>query len=114
MGAFEGLYGGGSPSFNFSSPSPLEGTGQPVPSNLPSWAQTGLGLFGGIAGTAINALNTYNQLRDKNGRLSDDYEADRAAREREGYNVPRQVGIPTWLIVVGVVAVGVFAYKLAD
>ncbi len=118
MGAFSGLYGD-TPSFSFTSPPAVEGTGQPVPSSLPSWAQTGLSLFGGVTGQAVNLLNAVNQFRSGSssgsGRLGDDYETDKEAREREGYNVPRSASIPTWLVAgVGLLVVGIIIYKAAE
>lgn len=122
MGFFADMYGGTpdfslgeSPSFGASRPLPMESTGIPVdPSGLPAWASTGLNLFGGVLGSAASALGAYNQLRKPNGTPGADYTPDQAARERENYNVPRQVGIPTWAIVLGVVVVGVLAYKIAE
>lgn len=114
MGAFADLYGG-MPSFNFGTPPTTEATGQTLPAlsgagSLPSWAQTGLSLLGGLGGLAANGVAAYNQLSGKNDRnLAADYEAELASRDRATVSVPTKV--PTWVVLLGVVAAGVVVYK---
>lgn len=113
MGYFADYYGG-VPSFSLSDIPQAESTGLPVgtpvnPGTLPSWLQTGLGVVGTLAGIATQT----GLLKTQTDRaLEADYAAEARAREAEAaYRVQKQLAVPTWLILVGVVGAGVLIYK---
>ena len=113
MGFFADYYGG-VPSFDLSAIPQAESTGLPVgtpvnPGTLPPWLQTGLGVVGTLAGFATQT----GLLKTQTDRaLEADYAADQRAREAEAYRVQKQLAVPTWLILVGVVGAGVLIYKV--
>ncbi len=101
-------------SFGFLQPPQTEATGKPLESSgLPDWATTTLGLFGGVTGALANAYSVYQTSKNPT-KLSDDYEADMRAREREAIQVPASLKLPTWLLVVIVIGGGVLLYKAVD